>query len=199
LRGITVFNPPLECGVLPTISGRRRNRRLGHLALEFLEQLGMRRDRLHFLRLEVREARRMGAHHVVDTHSAEQLQQLAGQLRFHSVDGQRAAGLDGLIFWRWSPKGVCTSWCGARALPIPAFPLIAGERSVGGSPSGAPATVATMLDFCARHQIAPVTEEFHEPGQRSARAPGGRKARYSRRAAERSWVVAGHRHWGVAS
>jgi len=45
-------------------------------------------------------------------------------------------------------------------LPIPAFPLIAGERSVGGSPSGAPATVAAMLDFCARHQIAPVTEEF---------------------------------------
>ena len=34
------------------------------------------------------------------------------------------------------------------------------QRSVSGSPSGSPATVATMLDFCARHGIAPVTEEF---------------------------------------
>jgi alcohol/geraniol dehydrogenase (NADP+) len=31
---------------------------------------------------------------------------------------------------------------------------------VSGSPSGAPATVATMLDFCARHQISPIIEEF---------------------------------------
>jgi len=25
---------------------------------------------------------------------------------------------------------------------------------------GSPATLATMLDFCARHDIAPVTEDF---------------------------------------
>ena len=45
-------------------------------------------------------------------------------------------------------------------LPIAAFPLIAGQRSVGGSPSGSPSTVAAMLEFCARHGIRPVTEEF---------------------------------------
>ena len=31
---------------------------------------------------------------------------------------------------------------------------------MGGSPSGAPGTVAKMLDFCARHGVEAVTEEF---------------------------------------
>jgi uncharacterized zinc-type alcohol dehydrogenase-like protein len=43
---------------------------------------------------------------------------------------------------------------------ISAFGLLVGQHSVSGSPSGAPATVATMLDFAARHGIAPVVEEF---------------------------------------
>ena len=45
-------------------------------------------------------------------------------------------------------------------MAIAVFPLITGQRSVSGSPLGSPATVDTMLDFCARHQIAPVTESF---------------------------------------
>ena len=35
-----------------------------------------------------------------------------------------------------------------------------GQRSISGSPIGSPATVDTMLDFCARHSISPVTENF---------------------------------------
>jgi uncharacterized zinc-type alcohol dehydrogenase-like protein len=45
-------------------------------------------------------------------------------------------------------------------MPIGAFPLIMGQRSVSGSPLGSPATTAKMLDFCARHEIAPLVEEF---------------------------------------
>ena len=45
-------------------------------------------------------------------------------------------------------------------LKVNLFPLLAGQRSLSSSPSGALATVATMLDFCARHSIAPVSEEF---------------------------------------
>jgi uncharacterized zinc-type alcohol dehydrogenase-like protein len=40
------------------------------------------------------------------------------------------------------------------------FPLIIGQRSIGGSPLGSPATIGTMLDFAARHGIAPLTETF---------------------------------------
>ncbi len=45
-------------------------------------------------------------------------------------------------------------------MAIPAFSLITGEKSVGGSPLGSPALTKTMLDFCVRHNIYPTVEEF---------------------------------------
>jgi uncharacterized zinc-type alcohol dehydrogenase-like protein len=38
------------------------------------------------------------------------------------------------------------------------FPLISGERYIGGSPIGDPATIAMVLDFCNRHAIEPIVE-----------------------------------------
>ncbi|MBT8179186.1 MAG: alcohol dehydrogenase, partial [Eudoraea sp.] len=37
---------------------------------------------------------------------------------------------------------------------------IMGEKSVAGSPLGSPALTATMIDFCVRHDIYPIVEEF---------------------------------------
>ncbi len=45
-------------------------------------------------------------------------------------------------------------------LDLGAFPLIMAQRSVSGSPDGQPATIATMLEFAARHDIKPVIEPF---------------------------------------
>src|SRR5207244_4507616 len=45
-------------------------------------------------------------------------------------------------------------------IPVGAFDLIGAQRSVSGSPTGAPADMATMLDFAARHSIAPQVEHF---------------------------------------
>lgn len=39
-------------------------------------------------------------------------------------------------------------------------PLIASEKSIGGSPIGGPVEILMMLDFCSRHAIEPVIEEF---------------------------------------
>ena len=102
----------------------------------------------------------MGAHHVVDTHSAEQLKQSAGAFDF--ILSTVAAVLDWPAYLSaLAPKGrLHIVGVVPEPMPIPPFQLIAGQRSVGGSPSGAPATVMAMLDFCARHQVAPVTEEF---------------------------------------
>jgi uncharacterized zinc-type alcohol dehydrogenase-like protein len=41
-----------------------------------------------------------------------------------------------------------------------AFPIIAGQKSISGTPLGSPATTQNMIDFCARHNIQPVTETF---------------------------------------
>lgn len=42
------------------------------------------------------------------------------------------------------------------------------QKSVSGSPLGSPATTALMLDFCARHNIVPVTEQYKMSAVNSA-------------------------------
>jgi uncharacterized zinc-type alcohol dehydrogenase-like protein len=45
-------------------------------------------------------------------------------------------------------------------VPVEAFSLIMAQRVISGSPTGSPAAIAAMLDFCVRHALAPVTEMF---------------------------------------
>jgi uncharacterized zinc-type alcohol dehydrogenase-like protein len=45
-------------------------------------------------------------------------------------------------------------------VPVGAFSLIMGQKSVSGSPVGSPSTAARMMAFCARHSIAPIIEKF---------------------------------------
>ena len=64
-------------------------------------------------------------------------------------------------------------------LAIAIFPLILQQRSVSGSPTGSPVAIATMLDFAARHNVAPQTEHFpmSKINEALARLESG-KARY---------------------
>ena len=45
-------------------------------------------------------------------------------------------------------------------MPISAFDLIMKQKSVSGSPTAGPPAIAAMLDFAARHSIAPQVEHF---------------------------------------
>ena len=45
-------------------------------------------------------------------------------------------------------------------MAIPTFTLLMGEKTVGSSPIGSPAVIRTMLEFCVRHNIYPMVEEF---------------------------------------
>jgi uncharacterized zinc-type alcohol dehydrogenase-like protein len=45
-------------------------------------------------------------------------------------------------------------------IPVAAFAFIAGQRSISGSPTASPVAIEAMLDFAARHEIAPQTEHF---------------------------------------
>ena len=47
-----------------------------------------------------------------------------------------------------------------ETIPLSAFGLIGGQKTVSGSPVASPGVVATMLDFCVRHGIAPMVEKF---------------------------------------
>jgi uncharacterized zinc-type alcohol dehydrogenase-like protein len=47
-----------------------------------------------------------------------------------------------------------------KPLEVPAFSLILGQKSVSGSPAESPVAIDEMLEFSARHSIAPITETF---------------------------------------
>ena len=46
------------------------------------------------------------------------------------------------------------------AVSLLAFPLISGQRSISGNPSGSPYRLKEMLDVAARHGIKAITESF---------------------------------------
>ena len=159
--GITVFNPLIQSGVLPThkvgvigIGG------LGHMALQFLNKWGCDVTAFTSSASKADEAKKLGAHHVIDTHSQQELKAAASTFDFVLSTVNAKLDWNGYI-GSLAPKGkLHIVGIVTEPLRIPSFPLIGMQRSIGGSPSGAPATVATMLDFCARHGIAPVAEEF---------------------------------------
>jgi len=159
--GITVFNPLVQAGVLPTdrvgvvgIGG------LGHMALQFLNKWGCEVTAFTSNAAKADEARRMGAHHVLDSRSAEELAQAKD--RFNFIVSTVNVGLDwNAYLGTLAPKGrLHIVGAVPEPMPIAAMELIVAQRTVGGTPSGSPAIVMSMLDFCVRHGIAPVVEEF---------------------------------------
>lgn len=159
--GITVFNPIVQCRVQPTervgvvgIGG------LGHLALQFLHKWGCEVTAFTSSDSKAEEARRLGAHHTVNSRDSQQMAKLAGSLDF--ILSTVNVPLDwATILGALAPRGRFHV-VGAVLEPIPvsAFALIMGQKSISGSPLGSPEVTARMLDFCARHNIAPVVEEF---------------------------------------
>lgn len=159
--GITVFAPIVDFNVLPTdrvgvigIGG------LGHLALQFLNKWGCEVTAFTSSDSKAEEARQLGAHHVVGTRDKGSLEKLAGTFDFILVTANVSLDWD-LFISALAPDGRL-HFVGAVLEPVPvsAFSLIGGRKSISGSPLGSPATVAKMLEFCARHEIAPVTETF---------------------------------------
>ena len=159
--GITVFNPIVQFDVKPTdrvgvigIGG------LGHLALAFLNKWGCEVTAFTSSDSKNEEALKLGAHKVVNSRDAAQLKAIAGSLNFIvstvnvTLDWQ--AYVDAL-----APKGrLHTVGIIGEPVSLAVFPLLNGQKSFSASPLGSPSTVAKMLDFCARHEIAPVTETF---------------------------------------
>jgi len=159
--GITVFNPVVEFGVQPTdkvgvigIGG------LGHFALQFLAKWGCEVTAFTSTDAKADEARKMGAHNVVKSRDSDELDAIAGTLDF--IISTVNVDLDwGKYLAALGPKGrLHTVGAVLNPIPVPAFGLIGGQKSISGSPLGSPATTSKMLDFCARHGIEAITESF---------------------------------------
>ncbi len=160
--GITVFNPLVQFGIKPTdkaavigIGG------LGHLALQFLHAWGCEVTAFTSSDAKKAEALKLGAHHTINSRDSDAIKAAAGQ--FDLIISTVNVTLDWNAYVETlKPRGRL-HFVGVvlDPLSLALFPLIGGQRSISGSPVGSPATIATMLDFAARHNIKPVIEKFH--------------------------------------
>jgi uncharacterized zinc-type alcohol dehydrogenase-like protein len=159
--GLTVFNPLVQFDIKPMdrvgvigIGG------LGHMALRFLNKWGCEVIAFTSSDSKAEEAKKLGAHRVVNSRDSAQLASIAGSLDFilstvnATLDWQAYLGC-------LAPKGrFHTVGAIAEPIPVPAFGLIMGQKSISGSPLGSPTTSRLMIDFCSRHKIEPITELF---------------------------------------
>jgi uncharacterized zinc-type alcohol dehydrogenase-like protein len=158
--GITVF-APLAMYAKPTdrvgiigIGG------LGHMAVKFAAACGCDVTAFTASESQFDEAKGFGANHAVSTKESAAIKKLGGS--FDLLISTVNVKLDwDAIIGTLAPNGRLHD-VGAVLEPIPvaAFSLISEQRSVSGSPTGSPVAIATMLDFAARHNIAPQTEHF---------------------------------------
>lgn len=159
--GITVFAPFVNFGLKPTdrvgvigIGG------LGHLALQFAKAWGCEVTAFTSSQDKMDELSDLGAHRVVNSRDSDAIKAERGRFDFListvNVSLNWPAYLATL-----RPNGQLITVGGvSEPMGIPAFSLIGGGKSVGGSDTGAPHEVATMLEFCARHDIKPMIETF---------------------------------------
>ncbi len=177
--GVTVF-APLAMYARPTdrvgiigIGG------LGHMAVKFAAAYGC--DVTAFTSSESKfdEAKGFGAHHVVSSRDSGAIKQLSGSFALLISTVNVKLDWDAMI-GTLAPNGrLHVVGVVLEPIPVAAFSLIAQQRSLSGSPSGAPVAIETMLDFAARHNVAPQTEHFpmSRINEAFARLESG-KARY---------------------
>jgi alcohol/geraniol dehydrogenase (NADP+) len=159
--GITVFTPFLAYNIPSTarvgiigIGG------LGHLALQFANKWGCEVHAFTTSDSKEAEARRLGAHVVHNTRNPDTLKKIAGNLDLIISTINVPLDVAGLLD-TLAPHGrLHVVGAILEPMPVPAMGLIFGQRSISGSPTGSPSALDTMLAFCARHGIAPVTESF---------------------------------------
>lgn len=159
--GITVFAPLLIHNVPSTarvgiigIGG------LGHMALQFANKWGCEVHAFTTSDSKKAEAQKLGAHYVHNTKQPDTLKKLSRSLDL-IISTINAPQDLGALLETLAPNG-CLHNVGAvlKPMEVPAFSLIIGQRSVAGSPTGSPTAIDNMLEFSARHAVAPVVEYF---------------------------------------
>jgi len=159
--GITVFAPLVIHDIPPTASvGVIGIGGLGHMALQFANKWGCEVHAFTTSDSKEAEAKKLGAHVVHNTKRDGEFKKIAGSLDL--IISTINAPLDvGALLETLKPGGsLHTVGAVPKPLEVPVFPLILGEKSVAASPTGSPSVIDRMLEFCARHKIEPVTEEY---------------------------------------
>lgn len=158
--GVTVFNPIVQNHIKATdrvgvvgIGG------LGHMALRFLHAWGCEVTAFSTSPAKEHEARALGADHFVSTRDPAGLEALANS--FDMILVTINVELDWEAYMKaLRPRGKLHIVGAVPSVTATGFALLGGQKSIGGSPLGSPATTAEMLRFAGRRGIEPITELF---------------------------------------
>jgi uncharacterized zinc-type alcohol dehydrogenase-like protein len=159
--GITVYNPLRSHGINPSsrvgivgIGG------LGHMALQFARVFGAEVTAFSTSAAKEDEARRLGAHNFVNTQDAKAIREVGSSFDF--ILTTINADQDWMTYIQaLRPTGtLCFVGVPPSPISVHAFPLIAGIRTITGSPIGSPHMLREMVDVAARHGVKAQTEEF---------------------------------------
>ena len=158
--GITVFNPIVQNHITATdhvavvgIGG------LGHLALQFLAAWGCEVTAITTSEAKAAEAKQLGADHVLISSDLDAMK--AATNRFRMILVTVNVELDWDLYMSMLERRGTLHIVGALpSVTTGSFTLIEHQKSITGSPLGSPGLVNTMMNFCARKNIAPVTQSF---------------------------------------
>jgi uncharacterized zinc-type alcohol dehydrogenase-like protein len=132
---------------------------LGHMAIKFLNSWGCEVTALSTNPQKERETLQFGADHFLNTRDANVLKNYPNTFDMVLVTSNIDLDWDAYVN-ALRPGGKLHIVGAAPQVKASVSPLIAGEKSIGASPIGGPAEILMMLDFCSRHAIEPVVEEF---------------------------------------
>ena len=159
--GITVYNPLRSHGVNPSsrvgivgIGG------LGHMALQFARVFGADVTAFSTSAAKEEEARALGAHAFVNTRDSKQVREVAGKFDFILTTINADQDWNSYIQALRPTGTLCFVGVPPSPVTVHAFPLIAGVRTITGSPIGSPHRLREMLDVAARHGVKAQTEGF---------------------------------------
>jgi uncharacterized zinc-type alcohol dehydrogenase-like protein len=126
---------------------------LGHMGVKFAHALGAHVVLFTTSANKVGDARRLGADDVVVSKSEAEMQKQAGS--FHFILDAVSADHDLNAYLSLLKRDGTLTLVGAPQKPIPvaAFSLLMGRRSLAGSAIGGIPETQEMLDFCAEHGI----------------------------------------------
>ena len=159
--GITVFKPLLMHNITATSRvGVIGFGGLGHIAIKLLHAMGCEVTAFSSNPAKEAEVRIMGADYVVNSRDADALKALAGQ--YDLIINTVNVDLNWQPYFEALTHGGHFHTVGAvlKPLEVPAFTLIAGDRSVSGSATGTPYELRKLMKFAGRAKVAPTTEMF---------------------------------------
>ncbi|EPF13906.1 NADP-dependent alcohol dehydrogenase C 2 [Cedecea davisae] len=159
--GITVFKPLLMHHITATsrvgvigIGG------LGHIAIKLLHAMGCEVTAFSSNPSKKEEVLAMGADKVVNSRDPEALTALAGQ--FDLIINTVNVDLDWMPYFKALAYGGNFHTVGAVMKPfeVPAFTLIAGDRSISGSATGSPHELRSLMKLAGRAKVQPQIELY---------------------------------------